>query len=172
MPHISLYFFRDIFNQIQIHPIFCTKGVILILGRFKSLSNYVMVPSGLELCSKITQTNLCSRSRAGSVPQLRMPGTYSRASARGPLAVAPCPMGGFGWRTPVCFSAPLSWAVQAVGPWLPKQMKQERELGAAGEIWGGGECPFQICWYTHGSAYNSGQLLKSSGLSPQPWDFH
>lgn len=67
-----------------------------------------MVPSGLELCSKVTQTNLCTRSLAGRLLQQQTLVTHGRTGARALLAAAPCLMGGFGCRIPMCFLAPLS----------------------------------------------------------------
>lgn len=143
-------FLAGVFNQIQLCSVFCTEGVIPICGGVPS--NHVTVPSGLKLCSKIIQSNPWWQ---------QMPGTRARAGAGAPVAVAPCPVGGFGRRILVCF---FGTAVRAVSQQLRAQIKQERELG--------GGHPFQICWYVHGHAYNSGQFLRSSGLSPQPWDFY
>jgi len=128
-------------------------------------SNNVMVPSGLKICSKIIQSNPCTRSQAVKLLQQQMLGTCARAGTGDPIVVTPYLVGGFGQRSPVCFLTPVSWAIRAVSQQLHAQIRLEHEVGV-------GECPFKICWYKHGSAHNSGQFSRSSQLSPQPWDFH
>lgn len=141
-----------------------------------------MVPSGVKLRSEIIQTNsmifkVSSNQRilwfyellhcflAGRLLQQQMCAT---ASTGAPLAVTSYLVGGFGQRSPVCFSSPLSWAgypgTQLAAPWTDK-------IGTW--AWGGWSAHFisaVICmdlltiqgnlWGLQDSFHSSGTFIK------------